>query len=379
VTRSYDAIVIGVGAMGAAACWHLARRGARVLGLEQFSIPHAMGSSHGDSRMIRLCYFEHPDYVPLLRRAYALWAELEQESTRRLLHLTGGLYIGRAVSGFVRGTLRAALEHRLPHERLDRSELSRRFPMFRVPDDHIAVFEPNAGLLLPEKVISTFVDQALRRGADIRAIEPVRSWKAGAGGVTVVTDRGTYAAGRLLICGGAWSRSLAGELGVPLLVTRQALGWVWPRRPELFELGRFPVWAIDNPDDTQHYGFPMIPDSPGLKVAHHARGEPAAADAIDRNPRPGDEDDFLPALRRVLPNGDGPLLAVRICMYTSTPDSHFIVDRHPRRENVLIACGFSGHGFKFAAVIGEALADLAIAGRTDLPIGFLGLNRFGVP
>jgi sarcosine oxidase len=376
MSRKYDVIVVGVGAMGASACWQLARRGVRVLGLEQFSVPHALGSSHGDSRMIRLCYFEHPDYVPLLRRAYELWRELEAETGRALLHLTGGVYLGRADGGFVQATLKSAQAHGLPHERLDRAELGRRFPPFRLPDGYEAVYEPNAGLLLAESAVSALAERALRCGAEIHAIEPVLSWSEDGQGIRVTTSRDTYSTQRLALCAGAWSERLAADLGAPLHVTRQPLGWVWPRRPELFELGRFPVWAIDQPDGTQHYGFPMIPLSPGLKVAHHARGPVTMPESIDRQPKPQDADDFMPALRAVLPEGDGPLLAIRICMYTCTPDTHFIIGLHPRRPAVIIACGFSGHGFKFASVIGQIIADLALDGRSRLPIGFLSPMRF---
>jgi len=376
-TQRFEVIVIGVGAMGSAACLALARRGVRVLGLEQFSIPHEMGSSHGDSRMIRLCYYEHPDYVPLLRRAYELWADLEREAGCTLLIRTGGLYLGLPGSEFVLGSQRAAQEHALPHEMLDRAEIARRFPQFHVSDDAIALFEPSAGILLPEMVVSAQAELALRRGAAIHAVEPVRDWRADARSVRVTTSRGEYYADRLIICGGAWTGTLVRSLGVRLLVTRQVLGWLWPRKPDAFALGRLPVWAHDQPGGTQHYGFPMLPHSsrPGLKIAHHHRGEPADPATVDRSPRPGDEEDFLPQVRRILPEADGPLLSMRICLYTNSPDSHFIVDRHPEHERVTMACGFSGHGFKFASVMGEALADLAMHGRSAHPIGFLGLDR----
>ena len=380
MTDRFDVIVVGVGAMGSAACLHLAKRGVRVLGLEQFAIPHSMGSSHGDSRMIRLCYYEHPDYVPLLRRAYELWAELERDAGAKLLHITGGLYMGPPQSEFISGTLRAAREHRLPHEKLDRGQIRERFPQFHVPDDHIGVFEPNAGLLMPERVIGACVELALRHGATIRAQEPVLDWQCDSSAVRVRTTKATYSADRIVFCGGVWSAKLLGEIGVPLVVTRQPVGWVWPKRPELFAIGTLPVWGINNPDGSLHYGFPMLPGAesgrPGLKIAHHFHGAPTTPDTINRMPQPEDEADFRPVLQRFLPDADGPLLSMAICMYTVTPDSHFIIDTHPRHERAIIACGFSGHGFKFASVIGEVLADLALHGRTKLPIEFLGLKRF---
>ena len=409
--RSFDVIVIGVGAMGSSACWHLGRRGARVLGLEQFDIPNSMGSSHGESRMIRLCYYEHPDYVPLLRRAYELWRELESRSGKSLLHLTGGLYMGPATSEFMTGTLRAAREHDLPHDMLDLDAIGARFPQFRLRRDDIGVFEPNAGVLLPEAVISAQAELALRSGAEIHARETVREWSADDRSVTVRTDRGHYAADRLVICGGAWSAGLINHGGVlplderagteargvlplderagteargaaalPLTVTRQTLAWVWPPRPELFELGRLPVWAIGHGDGTLHYGFPMLKGGasrPGFKIAHHAHGPATDPDRIERETGPDDLAPIRQAIRDFVPDADGPLLSMRVCMYTSTPDGHFIIDCHPLHQRVSIACGFSGHGFKFASVVGEILADLAMHGRTSHPIGFLGLSRFG--
>lgn len=379
--REYEAIVVGVGAMGSATCYHMARRGTAVLGLEQFGIPHSLGSHHGESRMIRLCYYEHPDYVPLLQRAYALWEQLERDSGQKLLHITGGIYMGGPSSEFVAGTLRAAREHRLPHQQLDRRQLRDRYPQFHLPDDHVGVYEPNAGFLMPERVVAAHAELALRHGAELHGHEPVLDWQADGERLKVRTAQSIYSAKRVIFCGGAWSERLLGEIGVKLVVTRQVLGWVWPKRPELFALGMLPVWAIDNPDGTQHYGFPMLGPSgggsrPGFKVAHHFRGAPTTPDSIDRNPQPDDENDFRGVLRRMIPDADGPLLSMSVCMYTNAPDSHFIIDRHPRCPKALIACGFSGHGFKFASVIGEALADLALDGKTNLPIGFLSLKRF---
>ena len=373
---NYDVIVIGVGAMGSSACYQLARRGARVLGLEQFDIPHALGSSHGQSRMIRLAYYEHPDYVPLLKRAYQLWEELESVSGQKLLHITGGAYLGPEKGEVVGGSLRSSREHGLEHELLDRDELCRRFPQFHVPEDWVALYEPRAGFLRPERVVAAYAESALRAGAELHGREAVMEWRADAHGATVHTTRAVYHADHLVFCGGPWSGKLLRDLGVPLVVTRQVLGWVWPRKPELFALGQFPVWAIDRQDGTLHYGFPMTSDVPGFKLAHHGPGEPTDPDRVEREPRPGDEETFRAVLRQMIPAGDGPLLSMKVCLYTNSPDQHFIIDRHPESERVTIACGFSGHGFKFASVVGEILADLATTGRTALPAQFLRLDRF---
>ena len=362
--------------MGAATCWALARQGHRVLGLEQFDIPHARGSSHGYSRMTRMAYCEHPDYVPLVRRANALWAELEAESGEKLLHLVGGLYLGPADRGVVPGSLLAAQRHGLAHEPLDAGALRRQFPQFLLPEDWVGLFEPAAGFLLPELAISALVAGALHRGAVIHGHEAVRSWHADAGGVSVTTDQGSYTAAKLVFSGGAWSSRLVRDLGVELVVTRQILGWVWPREPERFKLGALPVWMIDGGDDGAYYGFPMMTLSPGFKLAYHGDLRPTDPDDVERAILPGDEATFRRCLERFIPSANGPVLAIRTCLYTNSPDEHFIIDRHPAHDRVVVAAGFSGHGFKFASVIGEALADLATTGRSSLPIGFLSLSRF---
>lgn len=376
-----DVVVIGLGAMGSAACYQLARRGVRAMGFDQYGVPHTMGSSHGDSRITRLCYYEHPDYVPLLKRAHALWRDLQTRGGATLFHQVGGIFIGPPNSEFIAGTLKAARDQQLAHDVLDRAQLAARFPQFRVPDDHIGVFEPTAGFLLPERIIATHIELALKHGAAIHTYEPLLRWEDRASHIAVHTSRGTYTADRIIFCGGAWSEKLLGDIGVTLQVTRQALGWVWPNKPERFALGTIPVWAISNPDGSLHYGFPMLPGGAfgraGFKIGHHFHGEPTTANAINRMPQPEDELDFRHVLRRFIPDADGPLLSMAICMYTNTTDSHFIIDRHPKHERAFIACGFSGHGFKFASVVGEIMADLAMHGRTEHPIGFLGLKRFG--
>jgi sarcosine oxidase len=379
----YDAIVIGVGAMGAASCAFLARRGARVLGLDRYAIPNTMGTSHGATRVLRLCYYEHPDYVPLLRRGHELWHELNEgrgPANEPLLELTGGLYMGRPDDAFIGGTLEAARLHDLPHERLDHAALATRFPQFVVPDDHVGVLEPEAGLLRPERIIAAYAARARADGAELHADEAVRSWEADAGGVVVRTDRGSYTAAQLVICAGPWTAALAGELGVELTVSRQLFAWVRPRRPEPLRIGRLPIWGIDDPDGYFFYGFPMHPDEPGLKIARHHVGPPADPDTIDRSIAPEDETDVRLAVARHLPDARGPIESMAVCMYTNTPDAHFVIDRHPAHENVHVAAGFSGHGFKFASVVGEVMADLALRGGTAHPVGFLGLDRFrGLP
>jgi len=383
--KHFDVIVIGVGAMGAATCFHLAKRGVKVLGLEQFDIVHARGSSHGYSRMIRKAYFEHPNYVPLLHRAYALWEALEEESGRKLLHKVGGIFMGPRERTLVGGALAAAELHGLPHELLAAEELRKRWPQFVVPDDWHGFYEPDSGFLLPERAIGTYADMAMRRGSEIHGQEAACEWRAdrGPAGVhyVVTTDAGTYAAGRLVFCGGPWSGKLLADLqefgGITLKVTRQVMAWAWPKVPQDFELGRIPVWGIDSMDGGLYYGFPMHGEMPGVKFAHHLpTGAAVDPDAVSREVTAAERAGVKGILGRFLPGADGELLAIKTCLYTNSPDGHFIIDAHPAHTGVLVACGFSGHGFKFASVIGEMLADACVTGRMNGEAAFLGLARF---
>lgn len=377
----YDVIVVGVGTMGSAACMSLAARGVRVLGLEQFEVPHSFGAHHGQSRLFRTAYYEHPDYVPLLQRSLALWRELERNTGTGLLHLTGGLYVGpdrpngRGGGELVPRSIEAAKRFGLEHTPLDRAELARRFPALRVPRDFIGVLERDAGFVIPERAVKAMADRAVAAGATVRSREAVLGWSADDRGVEVRTGRGTYRADSLILAGGPWSATLCGNLGVPVTVTRQIMGWVAPRAGA-FELGRWPCWAIEHEDGGLLYGTPVLPWHPGFKASLHKRAAPCDPGSVDRAPAPGDQGTFREGLQRFLPEADGPLLSMAVCMYDNSPDGHFILGHHPKHRNVTVATGFSGHGFKFAPVIGEALADLATLGRSPLPIGFLGLARF---
>lgn len=373
-SAEYDVIVVGLGAMGSAACWRLASRGHRVLGLERNGIPNNLGASHGMTRMIRKSYYEHEDYVPLLHRAYELWHELESESGANLLHLTGGLYIGASDTELITGSRRAAEKHSLPHELLSRSELAARFPQFVVPDDYVGFLEQEGGYIEPEIAVSAMAEQALRRGADLRGVETVEQWAREGEAIAVTTNCGVYRSAKLILCAGPWSQPWLSDVrGLKLTVTRQVMGWVWPNNPRLFQAG--PVWAIGHADGSLHYGFPMMKTSVGLKVAHHAPGVTVNPDTVDRSVTADDIRSYQEILERFIPEGRGPTLSARVCLYTYSPDSHFVIDRHPADKDVLFACGFSGHGFKFAPVIGEALADLALTDSTALPVSFLGSER----
>ena len=375
----YDVIVVGVGSMGASTCFNLAERGVRVLGLEQGPLPNPEASFAGATRVIRLSYSEHPDYVPLLQRAYDLWKVLEERTGRDLLCLTGATYMGSPDSDTVSGALLSAKQHGLAHSFLSHDELAERWPQFRLPEMFVGVHEEQAGYLLSEQAVAAYVEQALLNGADLRGNQEVVEWKAVQGEVMVRTKNERFQARQLVFSAGAWTRKLLQELGIELSVTRQVLGWVWPRKPEMFTADRFPVWLLeDEKGKGVHYGFPLTPDGSGgvgLKGALHFPANPTRPDKVIRSPLPGDEEEVALTFERYIPNGCGPILSTRVCLYTNSQDGHFIVDRHPDHKEVTIACGFSGHGFKFASVMGEALADLSTAGETSLPIDFLNLSR----
>ncbi len=375
MAKQFDVIVAGVGAMGAAVCWELARRGVSVLGLDRFGIPNTKASHHGRSRALRLAYFEHTDYVPLLRRAYEHWRDLDDRAGGGIVHRTGGLWMGPEHCELVAGSLAAAQEHGLPFEWLETAQLRERFVQFTMPEDFVAFFESDAGLVPPERAIQTYASLIRQLGGVLTEEEPVESWSAEDGGVRVTTARDTYHAGHLVLCAGAWSERLLGDIGIRLTVTRQPLMWVDTEDPESFGLERCPVWSIDRPAGGMYYGFPIMGDRPGFKVGIHDLGEATNPDTVDRQWRGEDEHELREMLARFIPKANGDLLNACVCLYTNTPDSHFVIDRHPEHDNVTIACGFSGHGFKFAGVFGEAIADLVLEGATALPIDFLSLQR----
>jgi sarcosine oxidase len=362
--RNFDVIVVGTGGMGSAAAFHLARRGRHVLGLERFALPHEMGSSHGLSRVIRLTYFEHPSYVPLLRRAYELWRELERLSGEDLLTITGSLEVGAPGGAVIEGSLKSAETHDLPHEVLTSAQAMQRFPAYRLPADFVAILQPDGGFLDPERCILAHAGLARASGAEIHTGEAVLGWEPASDGVRVWTQRSSYLAERLVITAGAWASKLIPELVDLAVPERQVIAWFQPRCPELFRRDRFPVFVFDAPE-ARYYGFPMY-GLPGLKVGcfHHLR-EAVDPDAMDRLAHPEDEEVLRAFVEHYLPDGAGPALALKVCLFTNSPDEHFIIDQHPACPQVIFAAGFSGHGFKFCSVIGEILADLVVSGSTS--------------
>lgn len=363
--------------MGSASAWQLARRGRRVLGLDAYAPGHTHGASWGHTRIIRKAYFEDPAYVPLLERAYELWEELSRLTGERLVRPTGGLMLGPETAEVVRGALQSARRHGLPHELLTDREVRRRFPAFAPEPGVVGVWEPQGGLLNPERCVPAQLRAAEQAGAELHHEEPVRSWRSGVDGVVVETPRGRYEAGALIMTAGPWSGALLAGLGLPLTPTRQPVCWFGAASPEqgtLLAPERCPWWicAIDG---THLYGVPDV-EGRGVKAAIHEPGEPCTPETVRREVGQDEVDAVRRLLRRILPGADGRLIEAGTCLYTMTPDGHFVIGRSPAHPHVVYAAGFSGHGFKFAPVVGEILAALAIDGRTPHPIGFLAAERF---
>ena len=373
---TYDAIVLGLGGMGSASLFHLARRGLRVLGLERFDLVHEYGSSHGLTRIIRLAYWEHPTYVALLRRAYELWRELESLAGERLLHITGSVDAGPEGGAIFEGALRSSELHGLAHEVMDGDELHRRYPGYRLPKEIRCLYQPDGGFLLPERCDVAHVEQALALGAVVQCREQVLDWEVNGGRVRVRTSRGAYEAGRLVVCAGPWASKLIPELAGLAVPERQVLAWLQPTRPDRFRPATFPVFNLEV-EEGRFYGFPSFL-IPGFKFGkYHHRGERVDPDTVNRNPEPEDEELLRAFARRYFPEGEGPTLMLKACMFTNTPDRHFILDRHPAHPEVSIASACSGHGYKFCSVVGEVMADLVQDERGRHDIELFRLGRFG--
>jgi sarcosine oxidase len=374
----YDAIVVGVGGMGSATAYYLAQRGKRVLGLERFGIPHSMGSSHGHTRIIRMAYYEHPSYVNLLRRAYELWRGIQQSAGERLLHTTGSIDAGPEDSWVFKGSWESCRLHDLPHEVLTGSELQRRYPGYHLPKDHLALVQPDGGFLTPENCIISYVRGAQAHGAEIHGREQVLEWEPLEGGVRVHTNRGVYEADKLVITAGAWDGELVDVLDGLAVPERQVLAWLQPTNPERFRPENFPVFNL-LVDEGRFYGFP-VHGVPGFKFGkYHHLQEDVDPDAMDRESHDHDEQLLRDFAERYFPEGCGPTMDLQTCMFTNTPDNHFIIDVHPEYEQVSFASPCSGHGYKFASVIGEIMADLADTGMTRHDISLFRLDRLTNP
>jgi monomeric sarcosine oxidase len=374
----YQAIVVGTGGVGSAALFHLARRGIRVLGLDRFAPGHQRGSSHGSTRIIRQAYFEHPDYVPLLLRSYQLWEELSERCQKQLYQQTGLLQIGPHEGEIVRGVLASARLHNLAIDEFSAPQAMRRWPAFRVPEPLRVLYEHCAGYLRVEACVRAHADEAIRAGAELKTDVTVHQWHYENGHFVVATTAGQFESEWLVIAGGAWNRELLADLGLNLVVKRKHQYWFRARSLDYEAKSGCPAYLFETPVG-KFYGFPQL-DADGVKVAEHTGGQQVVdplqhdeqIDAVDRQR----VEQFC---REHLPGLSSELVRHEPCLYTLSSDEHFIVDRHPRYSGLAFAAGLSGHGFKFAAVLGEVLSKLAIDGQTSLPVEFLSLRRFRVP
>lgn len=380
---NFDVIVLGVGSMGSSTCYHLAKIGYKVLGIEQFDIPHEQGSHAGQSRIIRKAYFEHPDYVPLLERAYQNWKSLEEETGAKLYYKTGLLYFGKANHGLIKGLRESATKYSIQIDEMTDQQQMKQFPQFKIPDGYEHLIEPDAGFLRPEHSVLIYTERAIQLGASIHAQEKTIEWKKSGDTIYVTTNKNTYQCKKLIITAGPWAGSMMPGLAKNLKVTRQMIAWVKPKKWTNFELGNFPCWTIaDDEKPGIFYGFPILPSAKfggpiGLKLAHHFPGLVSDPDTISRTPTQEDENIIIYALNKFIPEGYESIHVMKSCLYTNTPDENFILDFVPGYEkDVVCASGFSGHGFKFASVVGEIMADLAIKGSTIQPIEFLNAKRF---
>jgi sarcosine oxidase len=373
--RRYDAIVLGVGGVGSAALYHLARRGLSVLGLDRFPPGHARGSSHGSTRIIRQAYFEHADYVPLVLRAWQLWRELSDRQAEPLLEEVGLLQIGPPEGEVVSGVLGSARQHRLDVEEVDAGEIARRWPGFSAPGDLVGAYERRAGYLKVERCVLAHLAEAVAAGAELRCDHTIVSWRVQGPGVVVVTDREQFCAGKLVISAGAWAASLLGDFAIRLRVLRKPVFWL-ATRDDCYRASRgCPCFLYELPEGI-FYGVPQLDDR-GLKVAEHTGGQSVEDPlSVDRGLNADDRDRVARFVAGHLPRVSGEVLDHSVCMYTMTPDENFIIDTHPSFSQVAVIAGLSGHGFKFTPVLGEIAADLAIDGVTTQPIEFLRMGRF---
>jgi sarcosine oxidase len=376
MSTTFDVIVVGLGAMGSATVHQLAKRGHRVLGIDRFVPPHAMGSSHGRSRIIREAYFEDPRYVPLVQRAYDCWSDLETETGAKIFRQTGGLMLGAAESEIVTGARLSAETHALAHELLSAAQLRERYPQFTLDEDTVGVFEPRAGMLDPERAIAAALDAARSHGAVIHTGEAMRTWAASPSGVEVRTDQGVYRAAKLVLSVGAWMSDAVRELSVPFAPQRNVLYWfAATENSGAFSPERFPIFLHDIAPGRTWYGFPDTGD--GVKVALHLWGENTDPDAVRRTVDASETEYIHSLLRQFLPGAAGPLRETAVCMYTNVPDGHFVIDVHPEHPSVIVASPCSGHGFKFSSAIGELLAQMAIGEPLQFDISLFSLSRFG--
>jgi sarcosine oxidase len=372
--KSIDVAIIGLGAMGSAAVYHLSKLGKSVIGFDLSTPPHTLGSTHGQSRIIREAYFEHPLYVPIVQRSYECWGELQEASGERLLLNTGGLLIGPDNGTLIAGTRLSADRHKLDYEMLSAKQIRKHYPVLHPDDVTVGLWEPRAGILLPEKCVEVYLALAQQQGADLHLGEPVTEWKPDGDGVRIKTKNAEYLATQLVLAPGAWLTDFVPELSLPLTIERQVLYWFDPvDQKDQFGLQRLPIFAWEYVKDQLFYGFPNLGD--GVKVALHHQGQITDVESIDRNVSSEETDAMRVIIEVTIPDLAGPILRTEVCMYTNTPDGHFLIDFHPDLPQVLIASACSGHGFKFAAVMGEIVSDLVIKRKSEFDLSPFRVSR----
>ena len=377
-----EAAVLGLGGVGSAAFAELARRGIDVVGIDRWKPPHQLGSSHGQSRIFRIAYFEHPNYVPLAQRSREAWLSMENRVERRVFIPSGGAWIGPNGCRVVRDSQLAADEHGLEYELISGEEANRRWPAFSADSDAVCFYEQDAGIVCPENAIISFLEDGVSNGGTLRCGDQMLELNPSDRDVQIKLSSGVLRAQKVIVTLGAWSSDLLSDVGIALQPQRQVLGWTKPKSRELVREGQLPVWVFSDSDTSIQYGFPIcdgMPGPDGAKIARHCQGEPCDPDTVRRTTDAEDEKTLLTDLSDRVPAAAGDLIDTKVCMYTLSKDEHFIVDQHPDYNHVVVGCGFSGHGFKFCPALGEGLADILLEGETALPMDFLSLNRFASP
>ncbi len=369
-------IVIGLGAHGSSAIYQLVRRGVNVVGIDQFRPPHSMGSSHGPSRILRMAYKEGPDYIPLLRRSFDLWHELNDLYDEPSFEVTGGLFMGQPTGQAMTGMQASSRAQDVEIQLMTPVEVRAKYPSFHIPDEWEAIFDPKSGVIFPEVAVAAHLSLAEKAGAALHFDEQVTGWSATSSGVTVTTSKGEYEADSVILTAGVWMPGMLGDLELPFEIERVSLWMLEPKaNRDFFRAGSFPNASFEI---GEKYPLYMQADyGTGVKLALDHHGTLTTPETVNRETNQEDHDKIFEHIRRFVPDLDGEVLDSAVCMYTNTPDLNFVVDKHPAHENVIIGSACSGHGFKFAPVMGEILVDLAVEGASQFDLSMFSATRFG--
>lgn len=372
----FDVAVIGAGTMGMAAGAFLAQKKVETVLIDAFDPPHNHGSHHGDTRMIRHAYGEGRHYVTLVKRAQQLWEELEEQTSYRIFKKTGVIGLGSKDSSFLKETIAAARKYELPLEVLNSDEVNENWPGFSVPEHFIGCYEAESGFIYSENAIRAYKEMALKNGAELVTNTPVQHIEIDDKiGVKIITENKVFRAKKVIITVGAWASKLLPDLKLPIQPTRKAFGW-FGAPGNLYDQSSFPSFYIEDQDD-MCYGFPSI-DGAGLKIGRSDGGQKIDPNQHTQNfgQYDSDEGELRSFLASYMPEANGTLIQGKTCLYTLSTDNDFIIDHHPENDRLIFACGFSGHGFKFASVMGEVLTQLATEGRSKYDISPFSLKRF---